>query len=238
MSGRRWAWRAALVAAGLLLGLILLLPLRVALSALALDQAGLSARSVSGTVWGGRIEDMRLGRLSIGTVDAGLAPLPLLLGRARLSMAPAGTRAGPSGAVVVGRHLVGADLTGSVPASGLLGAIPVASLDLDAVRVRFVDGVCVEAGGRIRARLAGPVALLGLSQGFEGPLRCAERALSATLSSQSGQARLALRVEGDARYQADVIVAEPDAALAPLLQGAGFTAVPGGYRLRASGVLG
>lgn len=238
MNARRWAWRAALVAAGLLAGLILFLPLRVALSALALDQAGLSARAVSGTMWNGRIEDMRLGRLSVGTVDAGLAPLPLLLGRARLAMAPAEDRPGPSGALVVSRHLVGVDVNGSVSAGGLFGALPVGSVELDAVRVRFVDGVCVEASGRVRARLVGAGALLGLVQGFEGPLRCAGRALATTLSSQSGQARLVLRIEGNARYRADVIVAEPDAAVAPLLRGAGFVAVPGGFRLRASGTLG
>src|SRR3546814_7139896 len=72
-----------LFALALLIALVASLPLRLAVGWAASDTRGLGARGVHGSIWGGTIEQMRVGALPLGTLDAALSPLPLLLGRVR-----------------------------------------------------------------------------------------------------------------------------------------------------------
>src|SRR3546814_16667788 len=73
-----------LFALALLIALVASLPLRLAVGWAASDTRGLGARGVHGSIWGGTIEQMRVGALPMGTIDAAMSPLPLLLGRVRL----------------------------------------------------------------------------------------------------------------------------------------------------------
>src|SRR3546814_20256185 len=60
----------------LLIALVASLPLRLAVGWAASDTRGLGARGVHGSIWGGTIEQIRVGALPLGTLDAALSPLP------------------------------------------------------------------------------------------------------------------------------------------------------------------
>ena len=55
------------------------------------------------------------------------------------------------------------------------------------------------------------------------------------LASASGRERLDFRLAENGDYVADLIAVEPDAERIAALAALGFTAVPGGYRLRVTG---
>lgn len=99
-AGRTWA--PALL---LLIALAALLPMRLAVDWAGLDRLGLTARSVSGTIWRGRIEAVRLGSIELGDADAWISPWPLLTGQMGIGFAGAD---GIEGHVSVGagRYLI------------------------------------------------------------------------------------------------------------------------------------
>ncbi len=85
-------WRWAVWTTGIaLIAMLLLLPLRIALSAADLGSLGMSARQVGGTIWGGRIGELMLGRQLLGTFDVRLDPAALLLGRIAMPFGSAST---------------------------------------------------------------------------------------------------------------------------------------------------
>ena len=231
--------RLVLVGVVLVAALVVLLPLRLALGVLGLDRAGISARGSSGSVWAGHIEQLGVGGVPLGTVEAALSPLALLTGRARLDLRRDGAIDDRlAGAIDISRtSLALDDATTSLPVAGRLGALPIAALDLTGVSVRFDAGSCARARGRVHARLSGDVAGLGLAGGLTGAATCDGALLLLPLASQSGRERIDLRIGGGGSWTADLIAAEPGADLVPMLERAGFARVPGGYRLRASGTL-
>lgn len=229
---------AALIGAMLLIGLLIFLPMRLALGWFGLGEQGLVARRVSGSVWGATLTEARFGDLTLGDLSARLSPLPLLVGRARVALA------GPDlvsttplrAALTVSRHAVGVDdASGSLPTGRVFAPLPVTTLDLDDLTVRFRDGRCEAAEGRVRASLAGEAGGVPLPAGVSGAARCDGGALLLPLASQAGTEAIALRVEGDGRYRADLTVQSTDPTLADRLQAAGFTATASGWRLSIEG---
>ncbi|RIA45573.1 type II secretion system protein N (GspN) [Hephaestia caeni] len=235
LSKGRWL----LVALTLPIALVALLPLRLAVGWVASDARGLSARGVHGSIWDGTIEQMRVGALPLGTLDAALSPLPLLLGRVRLNLArPANGASALHGTITIGHDRVGVDhLTASLPTAGLLAPLPIGALDVDDASVRFVRGRCDHAEGRVRARLDGALPGVARAQGLTGSIRCDGTRARLALASQSGQERLDLSIGATGDYIADARIAEPDPALEPTLTALGFVRVPGGFRLRTTGAL-
>lgn len=148
---------SVLFAAMLVVALIVFLPMRLALGATGLADQGLSARRVGGTIWGGSLLEARFGDVALGDLRVSLSPLALLVGRARLAFEGAGADGRPiAGAATISRHAMGIDgVTASLPAAALFAPLPVTTLALEDVTVRFRDGVCEEAGGRVRATVTG-----------------------------------------------------------------------------------
>ena len=111
-----------------LLGLLLFLPMRVALGLSGLERLGVAARDVRGTVWSGRIDQLMLGDMPMGSVRAGLSPLALLTGRARFNIARTkGLADDISGALTVGFGRIGVDdVTGAVPLGRTFAPLPIA----------------------------------------------------------------------------------------------------------------
>lgn len=224
---RLWIVVAVLMAA------ILFLPLRLAAGLFGLDDLGLTARQTSGTLWSGRLDQARLGGLDLGTLDTGLHPLPLLLGRARFDFERAES-GGPmplSGAVETGpgRRLVDG-LTGTVGMTGAgLGGLPIDSISFDQLSVHFSDGQCRSASGKLQVLLAVRIAGIDLRNGLSGDARCEGRALLIPLVGQSGMERLNLTVNGDGSYQARFGLAATDPVTAAALSAAGFSATAEGY---------
>lgn len=212
----RW-WRELFFLAAFLFSLLALLPLRFAIDRLGFADKGLTARSAVGSVWAGALDEARLGPVPLGTVATRLRALPLLAGQARLDVAQDGDglRAGLSGS----RHGFGIDdASGSVEIPGF-GALPPSTLDLADLSIRFADGLCAEAEGMVRARLAGELAGVPAGAGFSGQARCDGPALLLPLASQSGSDRLAVRLFADGRFQVDAAVKAGGAAYSERFEG-------------------
>ena len=228
--------RSLFLVAAFLFALVALLPLRLAASWFGMESAGFSAREASGSVWLGTLKQARVGPLELGDVQARLNTLPLLLGRARVTLARPGGSDPFEGAVTVSRSGFGFDdVTGSVGASALSAALPIASLELADFTAGFARGRCERAEGRVRAEVSPQAAGLGLPSAFDGTVRCADGALLILLASQTGMERINLSLTGDGRYRADLLVRSIEPALAPSLAAAGFRRSANGWLRRFDG---
>lgn len=230
--------RRVLLLIAFLVFLLTLLPMRLALNALGLDD-GVSARDVSGSVWDGRIDRLTVAGVDLGDVTASLSPWSLLIGRARLDLTRNGGGDPLRGAISVSRNAVGVDeFDASVPIGAALAPLPIGSVETSKLSVRFVGGACIRASGGARVRLSGSLAGVTLAEGLAGVAVCDGKYVRLPLASQSGQERLDFRLAADGSYVADLIAVEPAADRVAGLTALGFTAVPGGYRLRVTGVVG
>lgn len=230
----------ALAAALFVLALVALLPLRLVLGWAGVGEEGLTARQVTGSIWSGRLVEATIGDAPLGDLDARLSPLPLLLGRARLVLDSPLDMAQRTvhGAVVTDRHGFGIEgMTADVGVGRLFAPLPITTLALDAVTIRFRDEACQSAEGQVRASLAGAVGGLPLPASLAGSLRCDGAALLVPLASASGAERVVLRVTSDGRYHADFTLKPSDPAVAQRLAAAGFVQGAGGWRLSIDGRL-
>ena len=225
--------RRTLFFVGLLLfSLVALLPLRIAVDWLGLGGRGLSAREASGSVWLGGLDEARLGPVALGELQAQLQSLPLLVGRARIDLRGEG-ETGFEGAASVSRRGFGLeDATGQLDVAALFAPMPVRSVDLDDVTVRFADGRCTQADGKAKATMAGDLGGISLANGFTGSARCDGGALLLPLASQSGAEALNLRLLGDGRYELELSVRPSNVAMAERLAALGFA--PRGDNLYAA----
>lgn len=229
---------AALFGAMLLVALIVFLPMRLVLGWVGAGEQGLVARAVTGSIWGATLSEVRFGKLPLGDLRARLAPLPLLAGRATMVLdGPGGSGAPPlSGRAFVSRSGQGIDgLTAGIATGAVFQPLPVSGLNLDAVTVRFQDGQCVAAEGRVTATLGGDAAGVALPASVSGAARCEAGALLLPLVSQAGTEAVSLRVFGNSRYRADLSVRPTDPATTERLVATGFTAGPDGYKLSVEG---
>lgn len=222
----------ALFGAMLAIALLLLLPLRLALGGFGVGGQGLTARTVSGSVWGGRLSEARFGDLVLGDLHASLSPLALLVGRARVALSGRGI----DGAASISRHGFGVEgMTATLPTGGIFAPVPVSAIDLDSVSVRFRDGQCESAEGRVRATLSGDGGGVAVPQAMSGPARCEAGALLVPLTSQAGNEGVSLRIFGDGRYRAELTLAPGDAVAVQKLEALGFVATGSGYRRAVEG---
>lgn len=228
MGGNRRLWWG--FAAVLATAVLLLWPLRLAISGLGLEAAGLSARAVRGSMWSGELDAAGFRGARLGDVTLRLAPLALLAGRVewRISgdaLRGAGFRAVDGGGVT--------ELSGRLALDGLAG-LPVAGFELDAVGIAFAGGACRSAAGRVTA-IAGPA--LGDEGGLTGQPRCDGRYVLLPLVSASGLARLDLRIAADGGYRAALALEGGDEARRAALLGRGFQPTPQGLALQVEGQL-
>lgn len=229
----------AFFGAALVIALIVFLPLRLAMGWFDLGNTGLTAREVSGSIWYGTLREASFGGVALGDLRARLSPIQLLVGRARIDLAgPGRGTAQPfRGAIGVSRHSFGVDdLTAALPAGNVFAPVPVSALDFDDVSVRFQDGSCQKAEGRVRATISGDLAGISLGQGMTGTARCDAGALLLPLASQAGTETVALRLWSTGRFRGELTVQPPaDPAATEKLVLGGFQATPAGYTLSIEG---
>ncbi|WP_340689051.1 type II secretion system protein N [Sphingomonas liriopis] len=226
---------AALFGGLMLVVLLVFLPMRLVLGLLGLGDQGFSARTVSGSVWDGRLEEARFGTLSLGSLDASVSPFALLIGHARVAVDGAGGAL--RGAITLSRHGQGIDgMTATLPTGNAFAPLPVTALTLEDVTIHFVDDTCDKAEGRVRARLVGEAAGIVLPTELSGIARCDRGALLLPLASQAGTESVELRVTGQGRYTAALRIAPADSAAGERLAAAGFVVGQGGYRLSIEGL--
>lgn len=226
----------AFFGAAFVIALIILLPLRLAMGWFDLGSTGLTARQVSGSVWYGSLREASFGGVALGDLHAGLSPFQLLVGRARINLSGQGSAAPFHGAIGVSRHSFGIDdLTASLPAGTVFAPLPVSALDFDDLSVRFQDGNCEKAEGRVKATLSGDLAGVSLGQGMSGTARCDAGALLLPLVSQAGTETIALHLWGTGRFRGELTVQPSDSTEIQKLVLSGFQATPKGYTLAIEG---
>lgn len=203
--------RRALLIAAFMVALLVTLPMRAALGLFGLDERGISAREVRGSVWMGRLTEARMGAMPLGDLQASLSPVQLFVGRARIDV-DGGT--GPdrlAGAIGVSRNSLGLDdVTAKLQAGSSFAPLPIASIDLTDLSVRFADGQCQRAEGRVRANLEGAIGGVRLGGGLTGNARCEGGALLMPLVGESGMEQVMLKLWPDGRFSADVSVRQGD----------------------------
>jgi general secretion pathway protein N len=210
--------------------LVALFPLRLALDWFGLDDRGLAAREASGSIWLGALREAQVGPVPIGDVSARLNSLPLFLGRARVSLVRRAADGSFAGALLASRHSFAfEDVTGQLRLGGQLAPLPIAALDLDDFSAGFADGQCRQAGGMVRATLAGDLGGIVLPSGLSGTARCDAGAVLLPLASQSGMEQLNLRLFPDGRYRAELLVRPTDPATGQRLAAAGFAPAGNGF---------
>lgn len=215
--------------------LIALFPLRIALDMLKLQETGLSAHAVHGGLWWGNIEQLSISGVPLGDVEAWLSPLALFAGRVRLDFVRQGTPGDLKGAISVDHDSFGIDdVTASIATGDIFAPFPVTNIELQDVSVRFSDGACIRAQGRVTTLIAAGTAL---PPSLSGDAVCDGAALLMVLASQSGMEKLNLRLEGDRNYTAQLLVRSSDSTQAANLAATGFAQVPGGYLLKLTGRL-
>ncbi len=216
---------------------VALLPLRVALDWFGLGERGLSAREAKGSVWFGAVEEARMGEIELGDLGTRLSTLPLLLGQVRLDVKSTGGGDTLEGALTSSRHGFGVDdVSARLRLAGTLGPLPIASLDTTDVSVRFANGLCETAQGRVKASLSGDVGGMAVPP-LSGNARCNGGALLLPLVSQSGMESLQLSLHEDGRYRVELLVRPAVEGIEAALVGAGFRPGGNGYVLRLSGEL-
>jgi general secretion pathway protein N len=219
-----------------LFAIVALLPLRLALDWLALDERGFAAREARGSIWLGGLSEAQIGSVPLGDLSAQLRSLPLFLGRARVDLRRADEENRLTGSMTVSRHGFGIDdMTARLELGGALAPLPIGAVDLSDVTAHFADGLCTSAEGAVRANIAGDVAGITLPGGLSGNARCERAALLLPLVSQSGMEALNLRVFEDGRYEVELAVRPVDDTMRDRLVAAGFALTATGYALRASG---
>jgi len=222
-----------LLAALFVIALLALLPLRVVVAKV----PGLTARSVDGPAWSGTIRDLRAGPLPLGDVDAGLLPLPLLIGRPEVWITRHGTAAAPFTA-----HAAGGDgwlrlsrVNGTVPLADGMAGLPVASAGFTDFALRIEGGKCMEAKGAASITLAPLSVLLPDPITVSGQARCDRGVLVVPMQGAGGMEHLTLRVQGSGAWTADLALSGLPVEVSGPLVDMGFTARPGGIGFRASG---
>ena len=233
IGGRTWAMLALLFA----LTLVVLPPLRVVLGMAAREGSPISAAGAHGPMWAGRIVDLRAGPFPLGTLDARIKVLPLLIGRSELQLERGGEA--PFAATVSGsdKDFRLSGVTGTVPIDSALGGFPATRVGFADFAYRSEAGRCAAAAGTVSLTLAPLSPLIPADMVMGGRARCDRGALYVPMAGPTGMERLFLRVEPSGAWTADVVLTGlPDEVARPLLE-QGFTARPGGIAMRVRGKL-
>jgi general secretion pathway protein N len=229
MNRKRWL----LIGFALIL-LIALFPLRLAMAGLD-DNAVLGVRKAEGSIWRGTLRDVTAGELVLGDFSARLSALKLLTGRAHFrlqSLADPQLR-GVLFATVTSWGV--RDVDAKLALAGAFAPLPVDSLELTSIGVRFSGDACAQASGQVRLTLRGSIAGVDLNHMMVGPLRCDGKSISALLVSPSAMERVALRIDPKGSYAARLNVRPPDAEAAAKLSLAGFRDTPLGHEFAFNG---
>jgi general secretion pathway protein N len=221
-----------------LFALVALVPLRLAIGWLALDKRGFAARDAAGSIWLGALSEAQLGPVPLGDLSARLRTLPLFVGRARIDLKRAGDENPFSGALSVSRHSFGIeDVSAALETGPAFAPLPVASLELGDLSIRFADGLCAVADGLVKATFGPDISGVTLPRSLSGNARCTDGALQLPLASQTGLERLDIRIRADGSYRANLILTSADPAARDRLIAGGFAQEGSGYVLRLTGRL-
>lgn len=211
MMGRFGIIVAALV--GFALAIIAFLPLR-----LVLPDGPVSVQAAEGTIWRGRLNGVKIGPLALGDLRTSF-------GGSSVNFDDGARLSGALNPFADGIAL--SALTGQVD-SGIPLLEP---LKLSNVAITMPASGCAAASGRVTVGLARPIPGIPAGQLLSGAPRCDKGDLLLALSSQAGLERVEIRLHPDFSHELALVIKPSDPAMVPILQLAGFTETPSGYRL-------
>lgn len=231
---RRWVpWTLGIFA----LALLALFPLRIALGMSDLERIGFTARQVAGTIWYGRIGSLHLRSQPLGTFEAQLDPLALLIGHVSMRF----QRMDDDQGLLEGRLVAGVGrgikrASGRIATGQMFAPLPVEALELHEVTVLFRGGVCVEAAGRVTPVLAATLPGVQLA-GLAGTMECDGERARVRMASGSSSESVEFYIHSSGRYRGwlNVRTTGPDISAALAL--AGFRPSPDGMTLTVNGRL-
>ena len=218
--------------------MLVFLPMRLVLGWVGLGEQGLTARRVTGVVWTGGLREARFGEVALGDLHASLGVLPLITGRARVDLSGFDGAGQPAltGAITISRHSFGLDdANASISVGAAFGPLPVTSLALEDVSVRFVDGQCDSAQGRVRATLTGDYGGIPIPTALAGAARCDGGAVLLPLTSAAAGEGIDMRIFADGRYRTELVIQVQDPQLGQGIEAAGFARTDRGYALAIEG---
>lgn len=233
---------AGLFAGCFVVVLIATLPLSVVVSLFDPAARGLSFTRVSGTVWGGRVEDARWRGIALGNVDVAVRPLALLAGRLGLGIALDGTGT-LAGRGVVGLGLGGvavSDLSLIADVAALPSLVPVSGeIALDLARADMGADGCRRMDGTVRtdALVDRPAGLAWRGPVLAGPVTCADGAVVVPLKGTTGSESIAVvaTLARDGTFDIRIDATTPDPAVAGVLSAVGFVEAGGVMTLTQQG---
>lgn len=214
---------------------VALLPMRLVLDGARLDQAGLAAADVSGTVWNAKLTQARFRGTELGTLRLGLSPLSVVSGSLALRFSLSGAReASGKGALLLLRQPGLEKVTASVPLDGLSPSLPLrGALRLSGVSFRFAGQRCLGAAGRISTDALGASAASLGWQGpdLEGPVTCVGKEAVAELTGEREGVRVRARlvIDSTGLVKLDSTVSGVDANGEVALGAAGFAPSSDGW---------
>ncbi len=228
-------WLASLVlTTAFIAGLIACAPLSAGLVWARAGDVGLTASTVSGTLWSGQLSDARLRGFPLGQVRARLDALALLGGQARLTLTAEEGRATLLGGAM--RGIDDARLTVGLDRLGLALPNP-GAVTLGDVTVAFAHDGCARAGGTVSSDI--------LQRSWNGPaiagvFRCEGAAAVAHLAGADARTRVAadLTVAADGGWRLVSRVTSADATMESAVALAGFQRTASGLERTDAGRLG
>ena len=232
---RRWI---VLLACVLVLAVIALFPLRLALGLSDMRTIGFTARQAEGTIWSGRIGELHMRSQSLGTVDVALDPFALLIGNISMRFSRRADPDGPlEGRLVAGftRGLI--DTSGRIAVSDMFAPLPVAALELDRVTIKFRDGQCDQASGKVRPIIAAPLPGVTFDAGLSGTVECDGQRARVRMASPSGAERLEFYVRESGEYRSWMSIRNGRPDVTGALSTFGFRPSPQGMTLTVDGRL-
>ncbi|MFM2100471.1 MAG: hypothetical protein RLZZ366_2010 [Pseudomonadota bacterium] len=213
--------------------LILMFPLRVAVGFMG---PMLSARTASGSIWRGTLQDVSFGGVSLGDFRVRLSPLSLLGGKVALQFEGVGDRA-RRGTLFAKFSGYGADdINARIALPGMFAPLPIDVVELHAASAAFGSKACRTASGRVSITLSGSFAGISLGDALSGQLRCDRGIVTLPLVSPSAMERITLRIAQDGSYAAQLLIRAADADTATKLNAAGFRETTAGHLLEVSGL--
>ena len=222
-----------------LLVVIVTFPMRMALAMGPFERGPLQAFSASGTVWSGKLSQVNVGPASLGDMQAGLRFWPLFLGRQSFAVERMGDGAAKGHATVSstpGGYAI-EDMTVALPLDGLLAPLPAGQLGFEQVDVRFLDGKCLSASGRLTLSLRPFLPGLQDDEAMVGAPRCSDDRLLLPLANGAGTRRVDIYIGASGDYRATLrLEALPDIEPA-LIEGRGFRQNDGRWQMQLDGQL-
>lgn len=215
---------------------LLLLPLRFVVGLIGGGQF-FAIRSVEGTIWHGRLNDLSIDGVTLGDFSAAVRPLSLLSGAAKVRL---GSITGePASATLVAspRHYGAEAVNLRLVLPGAFDPLPIDAIELKEASVLFSSQGCESAQGTVRVMLAGNLGGITLGQQLLGTPRCDGNILSIAMVSQSAMERITLRIAPDGQYNATLAIRASDAAMAAKLNAAGLRETASGHIVDISGRL-